>query len=795
MAMFINHLKSGYRNLVKYKGFSLINLVGLTLGLSAIMVLAFLLYQFITVNSQFQNKERIYYVRTQSANGGIHKQTPFPFLQEALRTCPQIEAGTHAQTWNNPWLKHGQKEFQQTTWYVEPGFFRVFTFPLAYGNPLTALQQKHSVVLSTDVALKLFGQTNVVGQTLIADDSIQLTVTGVMEPIPGNSTFRPEVLLTSALLMDNPEFREMADWYNTFAENYFLLKPGADAQLVSAQLNNIVQQHYHADNRNERLMLTPLNDFVRNEAGNLVQVIVKGQIGTILFILLIIVANLVNLNAATMFTRAKEVAVKQMLGSSKRQIIMQFCVENAMLIFVSMLLAFLLFNAVLLPQINSMIADRFGAMLPDIQRDYPLALGFVAAGLIIVIIAGSYPAFHLISLKVTDIVKGQISRTGNRSITRNVFATIQFVLAITFIGVSIILSRQINHMKSAAMGFNKENVLVVPMHLAYKDFSAAHARFNALLNDMRANPYIKSISTSEDIPTAYHSNYNTYYDPVTGKEAKIRVAYTDAGMLPVYEIPVIEGRNFNNVPFEQEASNIIINRKAMQALGWTSAAGKQLKAKGSNETVTVIGVMEDFHYQDLTRNVEPLMHRYGEAQQLGYTWLSLRIDPARTNEIVQLLQAGFNEMPSRRTFSYELLESRIDQQYTLLNGILKVTNYVSILTVLIASMGMFGLVALFARQRVKEIGIRKVLGAGVPDILRMLLQNYVLIIMVATAIAAPMVLIVMGRWLQDFAVRIDVSVWMPVMAGIIALLVALAIVLMLAIKAAKANPAKSLRTE
>jgi len=795
MTMFTNHLKSGFRNLVKYKGFSLINLVGLTLGLSAIMVLAFLLYQFITVNSHFQNKERIYYVRTQSATGGIHKQTPFPFLQEALRSCPQIETGTHTQTWNNPWLKNGQKEFQQTTWYVEPGFFRVFSFPLAYGNPLTALQQKHSVVLSTDVAIKLFGETNVVGQTLIADDSVQLTITGVMEPIPGNSTFRPEVLLPSALLMDNPEFRDAADWYNTFAENYFLLKPGADTQQINAQLNSIVQQHYHADNRRERLMLTPLKDFVQNEAGNLVQVIVKGQIGTILFILLIIVANLVNLNAATMFTRAKEVAVKQMLGSSKRQIIMQFCVENAMLIFVSMLLAFVLFNTVLLPQINAMIADRFGAMLPDMQRDYPLALWFIAAGIVIVIIAGSYPAFHLISLKVTDIVKGQIAGTGKRNITRNVFVTVQFVLAITFIGVSIILSRQINHMKSTAMGFNKENVLVAPMHLAYRDFAASHARFNALLNDMRANPYIKSVSTSEDIPTAYHSNYNTYYDPVSGREVKIRVAYTDAGMLPVYEIPVIEGRNFKNVPFEQEATNIIINRKAMETLGWTTAAGRQLKSKGSNETVTVIGVMEDFHYQDLTRNVEPLMHRYGEAQQLGYTWLSVRIDPAHTNETVQLLQAGFNEMPSRRSFSYEFIDSRIDKQYTLLTGILRVTNFVSILTVLIASMGMFGLVALFARQRIKEIGIRKVLGAGVPDILRMLLQNYMVLIIVATAIASPMVWIVMSRWLQDFAVRIDISVWMPVIAGVVALVVALGIVLVLAIKAAKANPAKSLRTE
>lgn len=788
-------LKSGIRNLIKYKSFSLINLIGLSLGLSAIMVLAYMLYQFITVNSQFQHKERIFYVRTKEGDGRIFNKTPYPFLYEALKTCPDIEAGTHLQSYSWPWLKYGEKEFQQQTWHVDSGFFKVFTFPLAYGNPHTALNDKYNVVLSHELAMKLFGTANAVGKTVTADDTVQLTVTGVLKPVPSNSTIRPDVLLTTALLHDNAEFMDMADWYNTFAENYFLLKPGADPKKVEQQMNSIVKTHYSAIGRKAQLMLTSFADFVKNEAGEITQVIIKGEIGTILFILLIIVANLVNLNAATMLSRAKEVAVKQMLGSSKRSIILQFCIENGILVFASLAFAFVIFAGVLLPEINNIIQSRFGTLLPDVQRDYPLAFWFIGIGLLIVIVAGSYPAFHLLSLKVTNIVKGNVSGIGKKHYGKNIFITLQFVLAITFIGVTIILSRQISHMKGAALGFNKEDVLVVPMKLAYKDEKSSHARFNVLLNELRANPYVKSVSTSEDIPTAYHENYNLISDPVTNTEISMRMAYVDAGILPTYEIPIVEGRNFRNVPFEQEKGNVIINRRAMEALGWKTAVGKQLRAGGTNEILTVVGVMEDFHYSDLSRNIEPLMHLYGAEQQLSYTWLSLRIDPAHTNDIVAQLQSGFNAMPSRRTFSYEFIGTRIDNQYALLNGILKATNFVSLLTIFIAAMGMFGLIALFARQRVKEIGIRKVLGAGVPDIMRMLLQNYVLLIVVATLIATPMVWIVMSRWLQDFAYRVNISFWMPLAAGIIALVVALGIVIFQAIKAARANPVKSLRTE
>lgn len=793
--MFKTYFKSGFRNLVKYKSFTLINLIGLSLGLSAIMVLAFMLYQFVTVNSQFNNKDRMFYVRTKTADGNIHKQTPFPFLYEALKTCPEIEAGTHMQGFNWPWLKNGDKEFQQTTWHVDSGFFKIFSFPFARGKAASALNDKYSVVLSYEMAEKLFGSTDIIGKTVTADEKTHLTVTGVLQPVPSNTTFRPEVLLTTALLRDDSNFNNMADWYNSFAENYLLLKPGANTAQINAQLNRIVQTHYNPELRKGQVELTSFNDFVKNEAGEIVQVIIKGQIGTILFILLIVVANLVNLNAATMYSRAKEVAVKQMMGSSKRQIIFQFCIENSLLIFTSLVLAFILFQSVLLPQINTMIESRFGTLLPDMQRDYPLAFWFIGGALIIIIIAGSYPAFHLVSLKVTNIVKGQISGTRKKFYGKNVFITLQFVLAITFIGITIILSRQIDHMKGAALGFNKENMLVIPMHLAYKNETSANARFNVLLNDLRANPYVKGISTSEDIPTAYHENFNNFYDPLTNKEISIRAAYTDAGLLPTYEIPLIEGRNFRNVDAAQENGNVIINKKAMEALGWKQAVGKQIKSRGGDETLTVIGVMDNFHYRDLTRNVEPLMHGYGAEQQLGFTHLSVRIDPKHTNEVIAQLQEGFNAMPSRRQFTYEFLGARIDKQYSLLNGILKVTNFVSMLTIFIATMGMFGLIALFARQRVKEIGIRKVLGAGVGEIVRMLLQNYVVLIIVASVISAPMVWIVMSRWLQDFAYRIDISFWMPLAAGAIALVVALAIVIVQAIKAARVNPVKSLRSE
>lgn len=796
------YFRTGLRNLLHHRSFTLINLIGLALGLSGIMVLTVMLYQYLTANGQFKHKERMFYVKHQSSNGTESMQTPFPFLYEALKTCPEIEAGTHMQSWRYPWLKAGDREFQDMTRYVDTGFFRVFSFPLEYGDPATALREKFSVVLSHEMAEKLFGRINPVGRTVTMDDSIPLKVTGVLQTIPTNTTLRAEVLLTTELLYDNKDFVSTADWYNIFAGNYLLLRPGADTAKLNAQLRQLALAHYRPEIRKDRPKVAPFVNFVQEEAGNIVQVMIKGETGAIFFILLVIVANLINLNAATLFSRRKEVAVKKMMGGKRRHIILQFCVENGILVAASLTLAFLLFKSLLMPAMNDILRERFGDITLHMRRDYPLALLFVLAGLIIVIIAGSYPAFHLGRLRPADVIKGRLAAAGraDKPYTRNIFITLQFVLAIAFIGITIILHSQIRYMKGAALGFEKDHVLMGNFQLAYKNEQAAYTRFDALLNQLRGNPAIKGISTSEVVPTSYDDNYNQYYEPATGKQLSFRHAYTDAGLLPTYDIPIIAGRNFiegNSITDSLYVNDVIINRKAAGLLGWTpsQAVGRQLRQGGNPAIYRIVGVMEDFHYQDLTRNVEPLLHHYAGHQQLGYTYLSVRTAPGAEKAVLQQLEQAFKEMPSRRDFRPEYISDRVDHQYALLEGILKATNFVSLLTVFIAAMGLFGLIALYTRQRVKEIGIRKVLGASPGSIVRLLSRNFMILVGVALLIAAPLAWMAMHRWLQDFAYRISIQWWMLLEAGLIAIIIALATVAFHAVRAALVNPVDSLRAD
>ncbi|MGI4804022.1 MAG: ABC transporter permease, partial [Janthinobacterium lividum] len=603
-------------------------------------------------------------------------------------------------------------------------------------------------------------------------------------------------ILNITFLKDNPDFKSAANWYNTFAENFLLLKPGANRQNLLYQLNKIARLNYPKDHKDEQIKVVPFENLIKAEAGDTVNVIIKGAVACAVFILLIIVANLINLNTATMFNRAKEVAVKQMMGSSKMQIVWQFCVENAILVFTSLLFAFLLFRFVLLGQINEIVKSDFAAISFDLVKDYPLSLTILITGTLVVILAGSYPALHLTSIKITDSVKGKMTGSHNKYITRNALITLQFTLAIIFIGVTLILNRQMSYMKNVSPGYNPNNILIVPLDLAFKNPEVANARFDAVLNELRSNPYIKNISTSYTIPTAYQHNYNTYYDPATGKEVGLRQAATDAGLIETYQIPLAEGRNFRNVAKAAEKNNVLINRAAMKALGWKTAAGKQLKAKGHGDEVdNVIGLMEDFNYQKLSESIEPIIHSYGGQQNLKANYLSLKIDPLHAQSIIAQLEKVFKSMNPRRDFSYNYMTNRIDQQYTLLNGILKVTNYVAVITLFIAAMGMFGLIALFARQRVKEIGIRKVLGASTGNIVQLLSGDFVLLVVLASVIATPISWLMMHNWLQSFAYRIEISWWIFGLAALIALCIALTTVSFQAIKAALANPVKSLRSE
>ena len=792
--MFKNHLKAAFRHLWKNRMFSILNLVGLTLGLASIMTLMFGVYAYSTADKDLKNQDQLFYLKTIDKNGEGDMSTTYPFLNEVVRTSPEIIAATHIQGWNRPWLEYNGKEVQENTKYVDTSFFEVFTLPLKYGRPENALRDKYSVVITSEISERLFGDQNPVGKTLKANDSVNLTVTGVLAPLSAYASIASAVLLPTALLMDQPYFKQSADWYNTFAQNYLRLKPGTDLSRFEKRLRHIATLNYANDQDIDQIKAVPFSG-LRRENNPMVSTIITGSIATSVFILLIVLINLLNLNTSLMYGRTKEVAIRKIMGGNKKSLITQFCIENGVLVITSLLLAGLLFSGFLQPQMNEIYGSKFGKVSFDWGADYPVVLFYIGLGVLITLIVSIFPALRYVSLPAAMAIKGQIGNFKSNFLVRNAFITLQFSLAIIFICTAIVLNSQINYMQQAPLGFNEKNVDYVKLDLEYKNEKAAESYFKTILDKLKANPYVKSLSTSRMIPSHYSYNYNDFYDPETNTAIHIRKADADAGYLKTYEIPLLTGRDFDDDLAATETKSIIINQKAMRALGWKNLNNKQLVEKGGEEeTFNVIGVMGNFHYQDMQKKIEPLLHFYNK-QRLGTNYLSLRISKGHEKEVINTLRDDFKNMDSRRDFKYGEMSNEISGQYALIEGILKTVNFVAFLTIIISCLGMFGLISLIAKKRVKEIGIRKTLGAGVTKIIVLLSKDFIKLVALACIIAFPFAWLLMNNWLEDFAYRIDLNWWMFALAGFIALFITALTVGVQSIKAALANPVESLRTE
>ncbi|MFT3947065.1 MAG: ABC transporter permease [Agriterribacter sp.] len=792
----MNYLKTAWRSLWKNKLFAVVNILGLSVGFASIIALLAGVYMYYKADDIQQHKKDLYYLKSvdpkDASNGSL--LTTFPLLDEIKRTCPEVVAATHIQRWYTPWIKHADIEVQETTCFVDADFFRVFTLPLKYGNAKNIFENKYDVVLSDKIAKQLFGNINPVGRVITADDSLQLTVAGVLNTIPSNSSIKGDVFLTTSFLKYAlPGFENDANWYNRFAINFLRLQDNANIPLLEKKIAGIVAANYDKRAGAATIITVPFSKY-KNENAALVQTIVKGSVAAACFILLVIIFNLVNLNTASIYTRAKEVAVRKIIGSGRLRIFTQFCVENGLIFLVAVAMASLLFAYILMPQLNAIYKSRFTELSIGVQ-DAPVIICFILLGLIMVIAAGSLPSLKLIGLPVATGVKGQLSRSvKGGSFLRNIFIVLQFTLAVVFICVTIILNRQVNYMQKASLGFDKENVVVVNLEMGFKNIQRDSVYFATLLNSLKNNSYVESVSISQAVPTDYQSNYDTYVDPATGKEVVLRYSATSAGYTGTYSIPVIKGRDFDDDLRATETRSVMINKKAMNTLGWKDIAGRQLVSKFGGDPLHVIGVMDDFNYQNMQNGIEPLMHFYYRPG-LDLSNLSLKIDPGHTNEVLQQLQAAFKQMSGRRPFKYSYMSDMVDKQYDLLNGILRITNFVAFLTIIISCMGMFALISLYAKQRVKEIGIRKALGARVSSVVMLLSRDFILSMLIACVIATPVALWVMHSWLQGFAYRIQIEWWMLATAAVIAIAIAMITVCIQSVKAAMANPVKSLRTE
>ncbi len=796
--MFNNYIKIGLRNLRKNKMLSMLNLIGLTIGLSCIMSQMFAVYSYYNAESAFQNKEELYYLKTHTVNGDVLAQTPYPLLDELVRSSPDVMAATQAIGWNAPWLQYNEREFQENATYVNTDFLKVFTLPLQHGNPETALQKKYSIVLTAEASQRIFGVENPVGKTLVAEDSLSLTVTGVLAPISPYASLRLGVLMTTELLNDDANFRESVatSWYNTSSVAFLRLSPTTDLAKFEAQVMDIVAAKYVDPSTVKSIKLAPYSN-IRDDLAPMSKVIIRGAIGTAIFVLLIVLVNLLNLNASIMYARTKEIAVRKVLGGGKKGVLIQFFVENALLIFTALLIAGLLYVTVLFDALNDIFGASYGRIQLNPKQNYPVIFYYLGLGFLITLIVSILPAMRFIVLPITTAIKGKIDATKGNFFVRNAFITLQFALAILFICVAIILNSQIGFMKNSPLGFNEKNVVVAKLNLEYKNKEAAASYFNIIADKLKANPHVLGFSTSRMVPSDYTFNYNTFYDADTKAEVRIRWAHADAAYLKTFEIPLVMGRDFDESLKATEENSVIINQKAMKALGWKDIENKTLIGKGESEkTYKVIGVMKDFHYQSMQAGIQPIIHYYGGKRGLGNNrYLSLRIAEGQEKNVLASLESDFKKIPTRKEFLPEELSYKISDQYALIGGILKIINFVAFMTIFISCLGMFGLISLMAKRRVKEIGIRKVLGAGVAKIVTLLSKDFIVLVVLAAIIAFPLAWWLMKSWLDSFAYSIDITWWMLGLGGLIAFLVTGLTVGIQALKAAHANPVKSLQTE
>ncbi|MCK0157516.1 ABC transporter permease [Cellulophaga sp. F20128] len=794
--MFQNHLKVSLRNLWKNRLLSSFNLLGLSIGIGSVLTLLFSVYAFYTANSNIIDQENIYYLKTTGTDGQSFNDNVFPLLDEIIKSSPDVIAGTHMHGWGNMWLEYGKSELQERTDYVDTDFFEVFSLPLKYGDSKTALEKKHSIILTDRVSQKIFGEKNPLGETIMADDSLHLTVTGVFDAISPYSTFRMGVVLSNELLQDNPSFIANSGWDNSFTPSYVRLRPNVDIVQFEKLVYGLVQKNYWNPSTIASIKAMPYAN-MRMDAIPVVKTIINGSIAASFFVLLIVLVNLLNLNSSTMFRRTKDIAIRKILGGSKKSVIFQFCLENGILVFVSVLISGILFLGVLLPNLNETYGADFGKIAFSVQNDYPIIFYVIGLGLLVTLVVGILPTIRFISVPISTGIKGKIERATNSFFFRNSFIILQFSIAILFICLAIILNSQIGYMKKAPLGFEKKNIIVGKIDLDYKDIGTATSKFEYLLDRLNADPSVESVSASGAIPSDYYFNYTPFYDANTERNVRMRRAYTDDDYLKTLKIPLVMGRDFDENMDDAADNPVIINKTAMKALGWNSIEGKRLKFKGdSTAGYPVVGVMEDFHYQDMQYAVEPLVHFYQDKKKLAaHRFLSVRVLPGHKKEVQDLIAAEFGKIASRRTYSQELLTDMVSAQYRLIEGILKTVNIVALLTIFISCLGMFGLISFMAKRRIKEIGIRKVLGAGILKIVVLLSKDFIVLVGLAAIIAFPIAWYVMNAWLSSFAYSISLQWWMFALSGVIAFFITAFTLGIQAIKSAMANPVKSLRSE
>ncbi len=775
--------------------FSLINILGLTVGMTACFLI-FLYVRFELSYDSFHPKaDRIYRVvcdlktpsETLNIDGPSWAIGPHIVLDQ-----PQVEAAVRING-DELLVRKGNVKFQEMkSLYADSAFFSVFGFKLLKGNPATVLVEPLSIVFSQTAAKKYFGNEDPVGQTvLLTGDGLTAKVTGLMEDMPENSIISADMLVSMSTLTRkfNPGIDDQ--WGNYGNNTFVLLKPGASATQLQAQLPAFLEKRNGAEmkkfNMYPTLLLEKLRDvYLRStrdgsKTGNINNVYIFSMVA--LFILLIACFNFVNLTTARAAERAKEVGIRKVVGALKGQLTAQFIGESVILCLIAFLFTLGL-SALMLPPFNQLAGKTVSDGIFQ-HPDYLLIL--LIGALTIGLIAGFYPALVLSSFKPVSVLKGRFS-TGTRGILlRKGLVVAQFTISIALIIATIIVYNQMNYMRGQDLGFNKDQMMVINTN--------SDPAGEAFRNAVATLPGVKSVAMSSSVPGG--GNMGAYSEVENSKGemqiANLALYFVDFDYIPQYKIRMVAGRPFSRDFLTDTTQAIILNEAAVKSFGYSSpqqAIGRKFRQWGREGQI--IGVMKDFHYRSLQEEIKPLSMRI---EPKGVHLVSINLSTKQLAKTIAAIESKWNALIPARPFSYFFLDEYFDKQYRGEERFGKLFFNFAILAIIISCLGLLGLASYSTMQRTREIGIRKVLGASVPNIVNLLSKDFLKLVAIAVVIASPLAWLVMRNWLQDFAYRIHIAWWIFFIAAALATLIALITVSFQAIRAAVANPVVSLRTE
>ncbi|MFY7839383.1 MAG: ABC transporter permease [Lacibacter sp.] len=810
--MFKNYIVVAWRNLLKNKTFSLLNVVGLAVGLACFILISMYVMDELSYDQHNTKASRIYRVNSDIRFGGSDLRLAVcsdPMGATLKKDYPQVEQFTRIYSSSgSKLLKKGTTFIEETkVAHADSTIFDVFTLPVVAGNPKTALNEPNTVVISESAAKKYFGTVDAMGKGIEVNDEKHTVykVTAVIKDMPQNAHFNYDFLFS----MDNVEY----GWGNFLSHNfqtYIVLQPGTDYKAFNKKFKQLIDK-YILPQAKQFMQINSMEDFART--GNKLEYSLMPMLdihlysdrfpelgvnssiqyvyifsAVALFILLIACVNFMNLSTARSANRAKEVGIRKVLGTGKKSLIGQFLTESTLMVFIGLIIAIgLVWLSV--GYFNS-IAGKSLSIEMLLQPGYLLFL--LLMPVVTGVLAGLYPAFFLSSFQPIAVLKGRTGKAFSRSNFRSALVVFQFFTSIVLIIGTIVVFRQLNYIQNAKIGFNKDQLLVVNATWALDKKADAFREEIAKMNGVKASCFAGYLPVSNS-----SRNDNTFSTEAVMNEKNgfnMQVWNVDYDYIPVMGMEVLQGRNFSK-EYGSDTTAIIINETAAKLLGMNEPIGKKLyTASGNNNEIisyTIVAVVKNFNFESLRQNIGPLSMR------LGYNkWTTaFKVSAGDVTGLIKNIETKWKTMAPDMPFSYQFLDDSFDNMYRAEQRVGKVALSFALLAIFIACLGLFGLAAYMAEQRTKEIGVRKVLGASVTSITTLLSKDFVKLVCIASLIAFPVAWWAMSTWLRDFAYRVNISWWVFALAGFVALLIAVLTVSSHAIKAALTNPVKSLRNE